>query len=234
MALKLFWAIILLNLLLILFACSSPTDTPSTAANTSSTPSITPSTTVEVKAVPEFIIDKGNQFIISKVGLDYFSKYITFNPYSSRYVEGTDYPHIASAYLRSPYYFMVYSFKIPDKPFVDESISFSVDLDGNVVSEPDGIPNRLADPQEGEFSIDEEMAISIARKAGLEAGIRDWKTSFHWYAGNLKTYVWTVDNTLFSSDDTAWGRTIIIDANDGKVLLQSSWQSILDLPIRAR
>jgi hypothetical protein len=73
---------------------------------------------------------------------------------------------------------MVYSFKMPEKPYVDELIEFAVDTDGNVILERDvmGIPN----PKECDF-IDEAKAIDIAKSAGLEQGIKKWETSFHYF-----------------------------------------------------
>jgi hypothetical protein len=103
---------------------------------------------------------------------------------------------------------MVYSFIMPDKSFVNELISFAIDINGNVIShgEPGGIPNITKDPQEGEFPIDEQMAINIARQTGLEEGLKKWGTSFYWYYGELKTCVWTVSNTLFEDTYTPSGK----------------------------
>ncbi len=162
----------------------------------------------EIKPIPEFIIQKGNQFVISKVGNEYFNKYIKYNPSKSRYENNS--------------YWMVYSFVIPDKSFVNESFWFYLDIDGNFFGLQPGIPDLIKNPQEGDFLIDEQTAIDIAKKAGLEEGIKKWKTSFHWYHGNLQTFVWTVQNTLRESS----GKIIVIDANDGKILMQNDWRQI--------
>ncbi|MBI2832587.1 MAG: hypothetical protein HYX79_10070 [Chloroflexi bacterium] len=199
--------------------------TPTSTVTITSSPTIMPTTTPKLEPklpIPDFIIEKSNQYVISKVGSEYFSRYITFNPPKSRYFEAMKGSNI-SAYLRNSHFYMVYTFRIPDKPFVDELISFAVDVNGNVVNEPGGIPDRLKDPQEGEFPIDEREAIKIAMSEGLQAGIADWKTSFHWYAGDFKTYVWTVQNTLYESRFSANGRTVVIDANSGTVLGVFSW-----------
>jgi hypothetical protein len=175
----------------------------------------------EVKIIPEFIIEKGNQFIISKVGAEYFNKYITFNSSDSKYVVGTDY-HQAS-FLNNASYLMVYSFRIPDKPWVNESLSFFMDLQGNVVAVSPAIPDIINHPEEGEFPIDKQMAVEIAKNAGLEPGIKDWEAIFHWYYGDPETFVWTVRNTLSESDIGGYGKVIVIDANDGKVLMKSEY-----------
>jgi len=128
---------------------------------------------------------------------------------------------------------MIYTLKIPEKPYVDGLIEFAIDDNGNLITErgTSGIPNCVKEPLECDFPIDEAKAIAIAQDAGLEKGIKDWKTSFHWYAGDLKTYIWTVSNTLSESKQgigsyQASGKTVIIDANSGKVIEISGWQAM--------
>jgi hypothetical protein len=50
--------------------------------------------------------------------------------------------------------------------------------------------------------------------------VKEWRTHFHWYGGELKTYVWTVENMLTVDESTGQssGRTMLIDANSGLVL----------------
>jgi hypothetical protein len=207
---------ILIFLFIYLNACSLPSPPPS--PNPQDT---------EIKPIPAPVIDKSNQFIIAQVGQEYFTAYISFDSTKSRYYDAEQGEHI-SAFMRNPYYLMVYSLKIPEKPFVNGMIQFTVDINGDVIAErePDGIPQRLKDPQEGEFPIDEQMAIDIAKDAGLEAGIKDWKTSWYWYAGELKTYVWAVSTTLGESSGGAGGKVVIIDANTGILLMTSGWSFI--------
>lgn len=171
--------------------------------------------------VPSSIVEKSNQFIISKVGQDFFNKYLKiYYDKGGYYQTGTDgYTDI----FQGPYYLMVYSFKMPEKPFVNETIEFAVDTEGNVILERGvfGIP----DPTKCNF-INETEAIQIAKNAGLEEGIADWVTSFHWFAGDLKTYVWTVQNTLptpSGQDCLAHGKGVVIDANSGEVKQTGEW-----------
>lgn len=95
-----------------------------------------------------------------------------------------------------------------------------------------GILDCIDNPEKCDFPIDEATAIQIAKNAGLEDGITDWKTSLHWYGGDLKTYVWTVQNTLsetpHSKDQgySASGKTVVIDANSGEVKEVSQWQAM--------
>jgi hypothetical protein len=180
-------------------------------------------------SVPDSIIEKANQFIIARVGDDFFSKYISFNDSLSRYCPVPEFfiknPGHRAAYLLKPFYSMVYSLKIPEKPFVNELMDCALDTNGNVIYEREpSIPNCLREPTECDFPIDEKKAIEIAKNAGLEAGIRDWETSFHWYYGDVKSFVWTVTNMLSENrqDGSSHGKTMVIDANTGKVIKTSS------------
>jgi hypothetical protein len=157
------------------------------------------------------------------VGQDFFNKYIKIDYDQSKYhPEG-------AAFSQRPYYLMVYSFKMPEKPFIDELMDFAVDTDGDVILERDvmGIPDGINNPTECIFPIDEAEAIQIAKNAGLEDGITDWETSFHWAGGAFKTYVWTVENTLaatpYGQDYSASGKVVVIDANSGEVKDTSVW-----------
>ncbi|MDI6602567.1 MAG: hypothetical protein QME57_00400 [Patescibacteria group bacterium] len=185
--------------------------------------------------IPDSIIRKSNEFIISQVGKDFFDKYISIDYGSSEFYPPDEFcienPTSCLDYLQKSHYLMVYSFKIPEKAFVNEFIEFAVDIDGNVIFERDviGIPQCLANPKECYFPVDEQKAISIAKDAGLEQGIKAWETDFHWYGGDLKTYVWTVSNTLSESltpGFQASGKSIVIDANSGEVIMISEWQTI--------
>jgi hypothetical protein len=62
------------------------------------------------------VLKKADQFIISKTGDDFFKKYITVDFSQSKHIE--------------PNYLMVYKFYMPEKPFVDELIRFTVDSTG--------------------------------------------------------------------------------------------------------
>ena len=175
--------------------------------------------------MPSSIVEKSNQFIISKVGQDFFDKYIKIAINNCTYFTPSEYtiehPESGAKFLQKPYYLMVYSFKIPEKPYVDGVIWFSVDTDGNVILEGGvfGIP----DPAKCDFPIDEAAAIQIAKNAGLEEGIAAWETSFHCY-GSAR-YVWTVQNTLTapSQGDLLSGKGVVIDANSGEVIENYGW-----------
>lgn len=186
--------------------------------------------------IPDFVIEKSNQFVISKMGEDFFKKYISLDYGRSKYWPPNEAciqnPSSCAMHLQEPYYDMVYSLNIPEKPYAAASISFPVDTNGNAINvENDaiGFPECKLHPEECTFPIDEAEAIDIAKDAGIEQGIRKWETSFHWFAGDLKTYVWTVSNMLYESSvpsHEARGKTVVIDANSGKVCMVSEWSEV--------
>jgi hypothetical protein len=212
---------------LLMAACSSTSlATHSNVTASEATPTLSTSQTT---TIPSSVVARANLFVISQVGEDRFQKYISLDTLGTRYIEpqAAGVPTPGSAYLQRPYYLMAYSLQIPDKPFVEGKIVFAVDIEGNFIRErePEGIPNPLK-PGEWDFPIDEQAATGIARNAGLEAGIRDWKTSFHWFAADFKTYVWTVESTTWASASGAGGRTVMIDANDGTVMRLLNWETV--------
>jgi hypothetical protein len=158
----------------------------------------------------------GNELIVSKIGDNYFNNYIKLLT--------IDYQP-PSGIIETPYYLLTYTFKIPEKQFVNESIEIGIDIDGNVVREW-GIPSN---PDECEFPVDEAKAIEIARDAGLEEGIKEWESDFYWHDG-FKTYVWSVRNTLSATSVgepyEESGRVVIIGANSGEVKESLNWTSM--------
>ena len=183
--------------------------------------------------VSNSITEKTDRYVISKVGEDFFSKYITLNSNLSRYNPPDELciqnPGSCAPYLEKSNYYIVYSFKIPEKPYVDELIELTVDGEGNVI-EAWGVPDCIINPNECDFPIDEAEARQLAKNAGLEEGMADWELSFHWYGGNLSTYVWTVQNTLSEHPSgepyLASGRVVVIDANSGGIKEISDWVTI--------
>lgn len=175
--------------------------------------------------IQEHIIEQSDEYIRSQVGMDFFENYITFDKEKSEYYPPDNYcvqnPSECSEFLQKPNYLMVYSLTIPEIPYLDGHIEIHLDEEGELIAEaePSGIPNCIATPIECEFPVDEVRAITIAENAGLAKGIKEWgKGSVHWYGGTLKTYVWTISNTLSEKGSDATGQTVIIDANTGEVL----------------
>lgn len=162
------------------------------------------------------MIEKGNELIASKIGEDYFNNYIKLLSIEYQSPNGI---------IEKPYYLLTYTFKNAAKQFVNESIEIGIDIDGDIVREW-GIPGN---PDECKFPVDEAKAIGIARDVGLEEGIKEWETDFHWHDG-LKTYVWTVRNTLSASSVgepyEESGKVVIIDANSGEVKESLNWTAM--------
>jgi hypothetical protein len=164
--------------------------------------------------VPLNILIKSNDFIISKTGNIFFEKYIT--------------AEFAQIKYEPPYYKMVYRFFMPEKPFVDGLIKFSVDSLGNVDNshEISGIPDFKNNPESCSFFIDERNAIRLAKNFGLEKGIIDWKIGILWDS-TLNRYVWHILSTFSQSGDTSNykgnGKELIIDPGNGKILAVNFW-----------
>ncbi|MBN1996742.1 hypothetical protein JW935_04260 [candidate division KSB1 bacterium] len=185
------------------------------------------------RQISNLIIDKSNQFFISRVGQEFFDHNISLDLEHSQYCFPSLYCYLHTSSCpdvqKEPRFLIVYSFKIKDRPFVNESISFETDTTGFILTPENGlgIPDCISQPIECQFPIDEDRAILIAKEAGLEDGIKEWKTSFHWFAGDLQTFVWTVSNTLSESGSgegyTASGKVVVIDANTGEICRIDSW-----------
>ena len=89
-------------------------------------------------------------------------------------------------------------------------------MNGNLLSKEyvDGIPQCPSNDCWDTFHvIDKSEAVKIAKGSGLEDGLNEWKLSLHYYGGNIRDYVWGIENTLGKDN----GRSVIIEARTGKV-----------------
>ena len=113
----------------------------------------------EQGSVPLEVLTKANSFVIASTGKDFFENYIT--------------PDFARTKYTPPYYEMAYKFFMPDKPYVNVTIKFTVDSLGNVLTNRDivGIPKCLNFPEQCDFNIDEQTAKQIASLASAEIPI---------------------------------------------------------------
>ena len=202
----------------IIGTCSKPTDTSPVEPQSS------------VSEIPDSIVSKGDAIIIAKAGWPFFSKYVHFDQAQSHFYEADTFciahPSSCADFLRNPYYLMVYSVTCSEKPYVKGLIEFVLDSTGTFIPERPlyGVPDCLSDSLNCTFSIDSVMAVQIATEAGLEPGIRPWRTQFSWH-GRHSVFVWSVSNTLA---DTPYfsGRTAAIDAGRGIVLEIGGWMAI--------
>jgi len=165
-------------------------------------------------AVPVDVLNKANDFIISKTGEEFFKKYITVDFVRTKHTP--------------PYFEMAYRLFDPERPYVNATIRFTVDSVGNVMRDRDiiGIPNCKTRPVDCNWSIDREQAIEIAKMHGLEEGIKEWEVGFIWNPKREK-YVWHILSTLDEMEgDFGYrgsGKEMIIDPVSGDVLEYNDW-----------
>jgi len=169
----------------------------------------------EEGSVPLEVLSKADSFITVSTGKEFFQEYITPDFYRTKYTP--------------PYYEMAYKFFMPDKPYVNVTIKFTVDSLGNVLKNRDivGIPRCLNFPEQCDFNIDEQSAKQIATNMGLKDGIKEWDAGFMWDF-KLQRYVWRILSTLteLGSEEnyTATGQEMLIDPNTGEVLVLNDWR----------
>lgn len=186
-------------------------------------------------SIPDSIIHKSNMVIISKVGQPFFDSYIKLDSSNSKFSLPDSFciknPSSCADFLVRPYYFMVYRFNFSNNKDYSAFIEFVVDTNGIVVpSRPVfGIPNCPNNNCWGSFQIiTKEKAIEIAKQYGFEEGIKEWTVKFHYSAGPINNYVWSIQNTLTEDKSTpnqyrASGKALIINAVDGSIIQVSVW-----------
>ena len=168
----------------------------------------------EEATVPLEVLAKADSFITETTGREFFQKYITADFFRTK--------------LTPPYYELAYKLFMPEKPFVNVTIRFTVDSLGNVMKDRDiiGIPRCENHPDECNFNIDEETARLIATEMKLKEGVREWDAVFLWDL-KLQKYVWKILSTLTESGEEenykASGQEIVIDPNTGEVLALNNW-----------
>ena len=175
-------------------------------------------------SAPPEILASAKEYAVSKVGEEFFDSYMTLQ--GSRFIPLK--PENLGRWAlpdwsRQARYEVVFHLYIPEEPWVSVPCVVNIKQDGSWFSDPnayEGLPNCVSDPGECECPIDRDAAIAIASEAGLEAGAGSWNTLFHWSGRMDSTYVWSVYNRL---SGTAGGKGVVIDANSGEVLGESSW-----------
>ena len=175
--------------------------------------------------VPAEAVAGAREYAISKVGEAFFDAYMTWNPALSCFRD-LDPRRLGWAntpdWLKYPRYIIVYNFRIPEKPHVDEIVVVNIKEDGGWFQDAahdEGLPDCVTHQGECEFLIDEEAAIEIAREAGLKEGNGPWRVDFRWFGRDYHTYAWEVQNELGERR----GESVLIDANDGAVINMGEW-----------
>ena len=170
----------------------------------------------EETVVPIDVLKKANAFIISKTGEEFFDNYIA--------------PDFVRTKYTPPYYNMTYNLRMPEKPYVNNKITFTVDSVGNIVKERDiiGIPNCNAHPSQCNWNLDMEAAIDVATKYGLEKGVKDWQVDFIWNP-ERQIYVWHIVTVLREIEgDYGYrgiGKDMVIDPVTGDILTVNDWHT---------
>ncbi len=165
--------------------------------------------------IPDNIFKSTNRFIVSRVGQEFFDNYIT--------------PDFQETKKINSNYQVIYNFRIPDKPYVDNKIKFEVDSTGRIINRENvtGLPDCGADPGKCEFNINEQQARQIAKDNNFKEGIKDWKAEFKWDPKNNQ-YVWSILSTFEQSQGSNGmrgnGEIMLIDPNSGKVISTETWR----------
>lgn len=165
--------------------------------------------------IPVDVLTKAKTFITANVGESFYNDYIT--------------PDFSRSKHLDPDYYLVFNFIMPEKPFVNNLISFTTDSTGKVYKDREiiGVPDCKNFPENCEFNIDEDAARNLAVSHGLEEGIKDWKIGFVWDS-KFNRYTWHVLSTLTESGSTenfrGSGKEIVIDPGNGNVLAMNDWR----------
>jgi hypothetical protein len=118
------------------------------------------------------LISAAEEFLRSKFGDDYFSKYLSFNS-----VNGST---------------VVYDYRITVGNYSKtERVAVHFDKNGNIAGS-EGVVDCVKDSSKCmPFEIDREKAIEIAKEAGLEEGTIGYGADMQ-YSGKAGSYVWDV------------------------------------------
>ncbi|HZW38566.1 MAG TPA: hypothetical protein VFF33_04625 [Ignavibacteriaceae bacterium] len=169
----------------------------------------------EQTEIPKNILDKSKEIIVAKTGEEFFEKYISPDYTKSKYV--------------APNYYLVYHFVIPDKKYVNEDITMTLDSLGNPIAGTPivGIPDCNADEKNCTFNVDEEAIVHIAEANNFEKGVKPWTFEFMW-SDKWQQYAWHVRTVFNESTGTngyrGSGKELVIDPSNGAVLETSEWQ----------
>jgi len=165
--------------------------------------------------IPLEILDKGNEYIISKIGKEFFEKNILI-----------DYKKIEN---NSTNYKLTYRLYMPEKSFVNEEIYFYLDEKGNLLTDYEihGVPDCLNNSEECSFEVDELIAVDIALDNGMKQGIKNWDKSFRW-SDEFNKYVWHIVSYLEETGEDenykSSGEEIIINPSNGEIISFREWQ----------
>lgn len=163
---------------------------------------------------PNHIFAESENLIIAKTGDQFFKDYIIFDPVYSKKIEN--------------FYELRYKINITDKPYFKGEIVIYTDSSGRILKDKNiiGIPDCFSDETNCDFNIDEEKAKAIASDAGLDSGVKAWKTGILWN-DKYNKYLWHIISTSYEAGGIeryiARGKEILIEPSNGKVLEINDW-----------
>ncbi len=170
-------------------------------------------------ACPPAVLERARSALAARVGQRFFTQCLTLDSVRCAVVQRRAGRDMAYSWL------LPYRLSIPKKPWVEGTVRVRVDTTGTLAPGPaiDGIGDCALHPEECAFSVDEEAARDIARRAGLKPGLAPKQTRFRWGEWPRPGYAWCVYNTLRS--DGLGGDVAVIDANSGEFLGVSPWST---------
>lgn len=173
---------------------------------------------------PDSIIAKTDALIVAKVGQDFFRKYIKFisGDVMCFAIKG----HSCSGPSKSEPYMMRYALSIPEKS-VSATINFFVDENGELAQpQPIQLPACVNRTERCVVNVDRQQVLDIATEKGIEKDSNgNYETTFSWSEGD-QAFVWSVRGRLTNSAHPCGkDETIIINANTGQILHQSTTEA---------
>ncbi len=170
-------------------------------------------------ACPPEVLEGARSALVARVGQRFFTQCLTLDSVRCAVV-----PRQAGRDMEYSW-LLPYRLSIPKKPWVEGTVRVKVDTTGALAPGQaiDGIGDCAHHPEECAFSVDEEVAREIARRAGLKPGLAPRQTRFRWGEWPRPGYAWFVYNTLRS--DGAGGDVAVIDANSGEFLGIAPWST---------
>lgn len=182
--------------------------------------------------VPKRILTGAQNLLVSRVGREFFRKYLALDQRGCAYLfiedsvagspERSRRGDASLAPLRNrrpaegltensrppkvSRWMLRYNLLVLRKPWVRGTVTVFRDSVGVALGPlpVDGVSDCIRHPEECTFSITEANARRIAKSAGLSEGITPWKVSFQWDRfASVPCYVWMVSNTL-TTDSTGF------------------------------
>jgi periplasmic protein TonB len=176
-------------------------------------------------ACPPEVLEGARASVIARVGEAFFTENLSLDSAATAVIPGRLATRDGARQAHQPdqgvpFWSVAYKLRIPTKAWVEGTIHANVDTTGSAVAAHpvDGIGDCHNHPEQCAFSIDEQAARKIAKRAGLKDGMGPWTARFQWVVREESCYAWTISNVLPRGELLGEGDTAIIDANSGRIL----------------